>query len=176
MKKLHDENPNTPEYWDVNQTAVDFGLRQKEYKKLAVGDSILDVGCGISPFLSKIRLKTRVGLDFSSETVRVCAEMFKGVAFVLGSATKLPFVDNQFDTVLAGEIIEHLDDPKALLKEMRRVAKKRIIISTPILEFDDPEHIWGFDLEDLKELVGSAYEIKSNRFPGRSYLFAFCDL
>ncbi len=35
MKRLLDKNINTATYWDKNQTAFDFGLRQIKYRELA---------------------------------------------------------------------------------------------------------------------------------------------
>lgn len=52
---------------------------------------------------------------------------------VVGDIRKLPFHDNEFDTVMACEVLEHIpfeDFEKALL-EMRRVSKKNVIISIP---------------------------------------------
>ena len=36
-----------------------------------------------------------------------------------------------FDVVVAGEVIEHLDNPYELIREMVRLAKNRIVLSTP---------------------------------------------
>ncbi|MBU1987987.1 MAG: class I SAM-dependent methyltransferase, partial [Nanoarchaeota archaeon] len=52
---------------------------------------------------------------------------------VVADIRKLPFKDNSFNTILACEIIEHIpfkDVPKAL-SELRRVAKKNVVISAP---------------------------------------------
>jgi len=46
---------------------------------------------------------------------------------------KLPFDNQTFDTVIAQEIIEHLENPWALLREIKRILKPdgKLIISTP---------------------------------------------
>ena len=52
---------------------------------------------------------------------------------VVGSVTALPFPDNEFDAVLAAEILEHIrfDDVPQALGEIARVASKYAIISLP---------------------------------------------
>ncbi len=52
---------------------------------------------------------------------------------IIGSVLELPFKDNSFDAVVAFEILEHLPFSSfpVALKEMRRVAKKNVIISLP---------------------------------------------
>jgi len=51
--------------------------------------------------------------------------------FVNGDVTKLPFRDNTFELVTSSHVIEHVDDPVAMLKEMRRVSKHQIRILCP---------------------------------------------
>ncbi len=51
----------------------------------------------------------------------------------VGSVTNMPFEDNQFDLVMCGEVLEHLPFTDFLpsLKEIRRVARYKVIISLP---------------------------------------------
>lgn len=60
---------------------------------------------------------------------------------VIGSITKLPFPDKSFDTILAAEILEHIEfkDVPLALKELHRVAKKSVIISIP-----HPGYVFSF--------------------------------
>jgi len=49
------------------------------------------------------------------------------------TAEKIPFKANEFDTLIAGELIEHLKKPSLFIKEANRVLKKggKMIITTP---------------------------------------------
>jgi len=47
------------------------------------------------------------------------------------SATTLPFADGAFDVVTCWELLHHLDDPVAALREMWRVARKRLVVFEP---------------------------------------------
>ena len=64
---------------------------------------------------------------------------------------ELPYDDNEFDTVIAGEILEHLDDPGKGLSECVRCAKKRVLITLPTSsKFEnDPTHKWFFRLHNI---------------------------
>jgi 2-polyprenyl-3-methyl-5-hydroxy-6-metoxy-1,4-benzoquinol methylase len=134
MKKFNIENCNTPEYWDKNQTCIgDFGLRQQKYLDLAgVGNTILEVGCGLSPFLEVARknFSNTIGFDFSPETIKKAQELFPKVDYRLFDVTKLNEIENKFaNVVVAGEVIEHLEDPDNFLKELERLAITKVIIS-----------------------------------------------
>jgi ubiquinone/menaquinone biosynthesis C-methylase UbiE len=184
MKRFNIADINTPGYWDKSQTAIDFGLRQQKYLELAgEGYSIGELGCGKSPFLDHARSKFIEcwGIDFSRETISSNRKEFPKVNFVTASAIDTPFRDGFFDVTVAGEVIEHLQVPQQLIEEMVRITKHRIIISTPKLEFEDPEHLWEFSEEDLQAMLSPYGEtttetIRSMRFPGRSYIFAKCEL
>lgn len=47
------------------------------------------------------------------------------------NSDKLPFKDKSFHTVISSHVLEHLEYPKEMIKEMYRVSKKRIIIAIP---------------------------------------------
>lgn len=182
MKTFNKKNINTPEYWNSHQTAVDFGLRQEKYAELAIGGfNIVELGCGLSPFLSKAPFQVKVGVDYSPKTIYDAQKLYPDVEYIIGDCTNMPFPDKEFQVSVAGELIEHLEKPQELIDEMVRITKERIIISTPHLEFDDPEHLHEFDEQDLIKMLSpygkvTCETIKSDRFKGRSYIFALCEL
>ena len=53
------------------------------------------------------------------------------VAFSVGSIYDTGQPDNFYDLVIATEVLEHLDNPSAAMKELIRISKKYIIISVP---------------------------------------------
>lgn len=179
MKKINSKNINTVEYWNDNIAEPEWGLRQEKYLALAgKGESIIELGCGLSPFLDKARknFKRTIGLDFSVKTIIEARDKFDDVEYVYGDVTNTLLKDKSFSVSVAGEVIEHLEEPEKLLEEMARITKFRMIISTAKMEYNDPEHLWEFTAKDLEKL-GKKYgkvrveEVKSEWFPGRSYLF-----
>ncbi len=94
--------------------------------------SILDVGCGDGAVTnSLVRSHDVTGIDVSDEAIK----HFKGKAHI-GSLEDLPFPNQSFDLVVSAEVLEHLPVSiyQASLKEMQRVAKSYIIVSTPAHE------------------------------------------
>jgi ubiquinone/menaquinone biosynthesis C-methylase UbiE len=51
--------------------------------------------------------------------------------FVQADATALPFSDKTFNVACLNEVLEHMPDPVGALKEAKRVAKDRIVITVP---------------------------------------------
>lgn len=91
---------------------------------------VLDVGCG--PGTITLGLARRagrvVGLDMSPEMVEACGtlaarEGVANVSFEAGSAYELPFDGGAFDVVYAHQLLQHLADPVAALREFRRVLR-----------------------------------------------------
>lgn len=48
-----------------------------------------------------------------------------------GDAGRLPFPDRTFDLVLAIEVLEHVPDPPAALREIARVTRSSVVVSVP---------------------------------------------
>lgn len=85
---------------------------------------ILDVGCGTGANLETLaEFGAASGVDISAEALDFCrARGLKDVR--LGAAEKLPYPDESYDIVTALDVVEHLDDDVAGLREMRRVLRR----------------------------------------------------
>src|SRR5690554_1696450 len=90
--------------------------------------SLLDVGCGPGTVTIDLasRVERAVGVDRAPSVLaaaREAAASVKNVEFLEGDAYALPFADGSFDVVYAHQVLQHLTDPIAALREMRRVAR-----------------------------------------------------
>jgi ubiquinone/menaquinone biosynthesis C-methylase UbiE len=94
------------------------------------GDRVLDVGCNsgyIVDFLP--RDCTVYGVDVSAELVDKARERMDVV--LVAAAEALPYADHSMDVVVLGEILEHVYDPVAVLREAARVSRRIVVGSTP---------------------------------------------
>jgi len=99
-------------------------------ERLAPGRDLLDVGCG--PGTITVDLAGRlapgrvVGLDSSAEVIELArrdAGELANLEFRTGDAYALPVEDASFDAVHAHQLLQHLADPVAALREMRRACR-----------------------------------------------------
>lgn len=103
--------------------------------RLKPGDSILEVGCGAG--YSTQRLAAWItgtaftGADLGFDLLKAAAEKNPGKPFVQESVYSLAHPDKAFDVVIMMEVLEHLDDPGQALVELKRVAGRLVLLSTP---------------------------------------------
>jgi SAM-dependent methyltransferase len=101
---------------------------------------ILDVGCGTGANLEMLaRFGDAEGVDISEDALQFCRA--RGLTRVrAGAAESLPYPDAQFDLVTALDVVEHLDDDRAGLSEMRRVLRPggRALLFVPAFMW-----LWG---------------------------------
>ncbi len=94
--------------------------------------SLLDVGAGtgwLSQMVANEFGASVAAVDLSGELCVWARRAFAVPAYVANAAA-LPFEDDAFDVVLCSEVIEHVEFPAAALGELRRVAKKAVIVTT----------------------------------------------
>lgn len=60
--------------------------------------------------------------------------------------------DKSFDVVTMLEVMEHIPDTEAVVRNATRLARNYVIVSVPSKPDDNPEHIHLFTYEDLKSL------------------------
>ncbi|MFL6466508.1 MAG: class I SAM-dependent methyltransferase [Pyrinomonadaceae bacterium] len=112
-------------WWFVGRRAIlETFLKQiaQKLKSEVQNPRILDVGCGTGANLEMLsQFGTSEGVDVSDEALEFCRR--KGLAVQKGLAETLPFENESFDITTALDVIEHLDDDVAGLREMYRVTK-----------------------------------------------------
>lgn len=96
------------------------------------GESVCDVGCGTGVLLSRIKearpdIKRFTGVDFVVDD----AAALPGIDYVAAKIEALPFEDSAFDTVICTHVIEHVLEYRQSIAELRRIARKRLIIVVP---------------------------------------------
>ncbi len=156
-----------------------LGTREDMYwylTHLSPNDTLLDVGCGngMHTLKASAKVKQATGIELNEKNHRDALALKKdrgvsNVEFILGSAVekKLPFPDNSFDKVMCMDVLEHIHERQALLKEIRRVLKPTgtMIFSVPSCEsrwrgrlrnagvfaYSDPDHKVEYTRESLRE-------------------------
>lgn len=92
---------------------------------VTAGTRLLDVACGPGYAAEAARLlgATPIGVDFSSEMIRLARQRCPEIEFRVGDAQALDFEDNSFDAVVMNFGVLHLAYPEAAFAEARRVLR-----------------------------------------------------
>jgi SAM-dependent methyltransferase len=166
-------------WWYVGRRRIIQSLVEKIRATLDTpGPRILDVGCGTGANLKMLAGYGRAeGVDISQQAVDFCHE--RGLQSVrLGAAEQLPYEDDSFELVTALDVIEHLDDDVAGLREMRRVLRRdgRILLFVPAFMFlwgvqdDVSHHRRRYTLPSLLKAVEAAgFEVEWSSYANVSF-------
>ena len=124
-------------------------------------ETVLDVG-GREFY----RMAQKKGVTFDSWTVLESSPQWirsdtTNVRFVLGDGCKMDFPADSFDTVLNVQVLEHVFEPMAMVREMARVLKKNghlicLIPQTSVIH-GAPQHYYNFTrfwIEEAMQRVG----------------------
>jgi 2-polyprenyl-3-methyl-5-hydroxy-6-metoxy-1,4-benzoquinol methylase len=99
--------------------------------------SVLDVGCGegvlTARWAQRLDASRVVGVDLADPKLQDEWERRRRVnlEFRAMPAEQLQFGDHSFDLVAATELLEHVPDPRRVLAEMTRVARRHLLVSVP---------------------------------------------
>lgn len=126
------------------------------------GGKLIDLGCLNSPLAYETKKKFPDSeiwaLDFADEVIKYYKPKYPQIKWICADAMKIPAENEYFDYVIAGELLEHIENPKDFIKEVLRVLKKDGIfaLSLPYKEqggaVNKQEHIWSFNAEDINNL------------------------
>jgi SAM-dependent methyltransferase len=97
------------------------------------GRRILDAGCGVGMYVAAFERvgACAYGADIEPERAGRATRLASRV--VAGSVERLPFVSNSFDIVFSHEVLEHVGDDAAALREAARVVRPggQVVLFTP---------------------------------------------
>ncbi|MGZ4714745.1 MAG: class I SAM-dependent methyltransferase [Acidimicrobiia bacterium] len=145
---------------------------------------VLEVGVGEGEIAERLRARypdaAVTVLDLPDE--RLGSEWrARGLAGVFGDVTALPFPAGAFDLVCAIEVLEHVPDPPAMIREIARVGAATVVLSVPREPIwrmanlargkyvtavgNTPGHIQHWGRRGFVDLVGRALDVTSVRCP-----------
>lgn len=110
--------------------------------KLPIGGNIIDIGCGNGSLLHLLgenkNINSLTGLDIRQN---LGLKLPDGADYKLENILHLSYKEDQFDTVICMEVLEHLEkeDLDKAISNLRYIAKSLNIYTVP---FDEPEPVW----------------------------------
>ncbi|HEX2960122.1 MAG TPA: glycosyltransferase [Chitinispirillaceae bacterium] len=116
-------------------------------------ETYLDIGCADGAHMEVLYARgiRGFGIDVSIPNILRGMKTFPHLLFIHGFAEKIPFQNNYFDIAIMGDILEHLRDSKAVIREVFRVANALAICIS--IGGKTPEHISPFrSVEDVVSL------------------------
>ena len=148
-----------PDLWNEHVARYAFAAR------MAAGRRVLDAGCGAGYGAAELAREARevLAIDVSPEALDYARSRYQtaNLRFEGASCLEIPAPDASFELVVAFEIIEHLEDWRAFLREARRVLTPdgRFLVSTPNKRYyaearaglgPNPFHAHEFEFEEFR--------------------------
>lgn len=151
------------EHWKARKVWTHLE-RPKHLKRLhwcadqVLGRTPVDVGCAFghsTAIMAAHHPAEWTGCDVSAEAAATARDMHpaKGIGFFW-----IPTIEDlascgPFSTVIASEVIEHVQDDKAFLAGLVRAARNRVVLTTPAIDAQDPGHVRLYTMATLQELL-----------------------
>ena len=115
--------PLRPKPWFMNGLKLRYLLDDLG----GVRGRVLDVGCGAGQVAKAVKRERPdlevLGCDVSRSAIAAASASPGGVDFRLATAERLPFADGELDFVWIFDVLEHVDSPQQVLREVARVLK-----------------------------------------------------
>lgn len=144
----------------------------REFLEMSVrpGARVLDVGCADGKWSQFARNcgGQVIGIDLSKSQIEEAQKIHKGISFLCISVEDfVRTLKSPFDVIIFSHVLEHLDDPRKLLRELRHFSKTLVIdvpdVKSNVLNlprmllqlnyFTDADHVREYSLETLTKLL-----------------------
>ena len=107
------------------------------------GEAHLDFGCHEGEFLDSLRAKgvgRLVGVDASAEAIEAGRRRFPDLELVHHRDGPAPFADREFSSITVLDVVEHVSDPIAVVKDLHRMLRD----DGPLIVTVARQHIFSF--------------------------------
>ncbi len=138
-----------PYHWDQYERGTKYRRHADRVKEWVTETNALDIGAGDGKITALLDIK---GIDSEPEAVRLAKLM--GADVSLGDAYNL---SGEYDSALMIDVLEHLEVPGVALREVHKVIRKYLYITTPPKRDDgkltDKFHYREYTPDELKKAV-----------------------
>jgi len=126
--------------------------------RLKSGDTLLDIGCGPGTITADLAMLVTPGRVTALEVTAPALDLARAeigkrglstVDFAVGDVHALDFPDGTFDVVHAHQVLQHVGDPVAALREMRRVTRPGGVIA--VRDSDYAAFTWFPEIPELTD-------------------------
>lgn len=150
-------------------------IEAEAVKELNLVAPVLDIGCGNGLFATYCyKERIDVGLDYDKGAVKSAEEKQVYKRVETADARKLPFKDNEFQTIISVCAIEHIPELDKVLSEARRILMPggKFYFTVPSEMFG--ESLFGSKMLSFFGLKGLArrYGDKKNRKSGHFHVYS----
>ncbi len=164
LYKIEDEN-----FWYRSRNRV-INRLFKKYLGINTPKTIMEIGCGngfILKGLMEYKNYTLCGADIHIRGLKNAKERLPGLDFIQLDATQMPF-ENQFDAIGAFDVLEHIDDDVAVIKNVHKALKPDgcFLVSVPQYQWmwshmdDIDQHKRRYSRKELKnKLTQNGFKI-----------------
>ena len=131
IRKRFDLLAEKRQYWR-NRNRYYYDDQEKYFRFLVPeGLSILELGCGTGDLLYALKPNRGVGIDFSSEMVRIAKERHPNLEFRKADMEKIEGWEETFDVLIMSDVVGHLMDIEETFRQLHIFCRPdtRIIIS-----------------------------------------------
>lgn len=128
--------------WKRKNAYYHNNIKSMIKKAVRPGSKVLEIGCATGEVLHSVKPAVGVGIDISSEIIKIAKKKFPQYTFVQSSIEKFQYQE-KFDYIILVDLIDHIYDIISLFENMHRVChpNTKIILTTinpwwgPILTF-----------------------------------------
>jgi SAM-dependent methyltransferase len=134
---------------------VDLPAAVLDLATLRGDETVADVGCGNGGYLVELARRAHagrvLGVDLSAGMLEAARRHAPAAWLTAGDAAVLPLRDRAADLTLAAHMLYHVPDPRAAVRELRRVTRPG---GTVLVVLNGPDH-----LRELRDLIAATLRI-----------------
>lgn len=143
--------------------------------------SVLEIGVGegfLSGFLATLHRDVKFsGVDLNERDLALLTQKFPAIETYCASIYDLDALPGGFDVVICAEVLEHLEQPKLALDQIKRRSPKHVILTVPHEPWfmlsnllmgknvkrwgNDIEHINHFNVGSFRKLLEDDFELRA---------------
>ncbi len=140
---------------------IDLPAAALDLATLCGDETVVDVGCGNGGYLAELARRRHagrvLGVDLSAGMLQAARRHAPAASLTAGDAAALPLRDRAADLTLAAHMLYHVADPRAAVRELRRVTRPG---GTVLVVLNGPDHP-----RELRDLIAATLRTSTSEPP-----------